>query len=310
MARAALFALVCLRAACLQRPSSLTAAPGPAIAASAGASDDESLTLLYDSKCWACQWEVDHLTSNGADMDFVDIEADDYDGVVSYADGMRSIRAVRGDGEVLTGPAAFRAAYARARPTALGAFWALGETPPLRPLVDGGYAAFAALRPWLTRGASVEALAAAAATDRARRVVAACARDRDVSGGAVADALDALRAARPCPPTTASFAGRWELVWTSSLARVPFLGGYMPNRELLTWDLERGRLDLEVEILPVLPKLAIVGERLEFADSTLTYVVGEGKPPSSWAVFHADGDVVCADSSVTGTNVIRRVGPD
>ena len=84
MARAALFALVCLRAACLQRPSSLTAAPGPALAASAGASDDESLTLLYDSKCWACQWEVDHLTSNGADMDFVDIEADDYDGVESW----------------------------------------------------------------------------------------------------------------------------------------------------------------------------------------------------------------------------------
>ena len=111
MARAALFALVCLRAACLQRPSSLTAARGPALAASAGASDDESLTLLYDSKCWACQWEVDHLTSNGADMDFVDIEADDYDGVVSYADGMRSIRAVRGGlrdpgrGRVLLRPA-------------------------------------------------------------------------------------------------------------------------------------------------------------------------------------------------------------
>ena len=271
------------------------------------AREDEELTLVYDSQCWACQWEVDHLSAKGAAgrIKFADVESDDYDASatgVSYADGMRSIRAVRRDGSVLEGPDAFRGAYDLVEPTALGAFWALAAAPVLKPIVDAGYAAFAAARPYLTRGASVEALALA----RARKVVASCARDRGQTAAAVLEALDALRSARPCPPTAASFRGTWELVFTSSIAAVPFLGGYMPNREILVWDLDRGVLDLEIETLPPLPKIAITGERLSFSDSQLIYTVGD-KPPSTWDVFHADGDVICADSSVTGANVIRRI---
>lgn len=144
------------------------------------------------------------------------------------------------------------------------------------------------------------------AVARARRTVALCATTERPKASGVLEALDVLRASRPYAPTADSFEGTWELVFTSSLASVPFLDGYMPNKELLVWDLERGVLDLEVATLPFVPKIAIRGEQLHFEDSKLTYVVG-GKPPSTWDVFHADGDVIAADSSATGTNVIRRV---
>ena len=120
-------------------------------------------------------------------------------------------------------------------------------------------------------------------------------------------ALDILRAERPRPPSRDSFGGTWELVWNDKIAKVPFINGYMPNREVLTWDLERGVLDLTVETLPLVPSIKIRGENLTYADGVLTYTVGD-KVPSTWDVFHADGDVVCAVSSATGVNVIRRIG--
>ena len=137
-------------------------------------------------------------------------------------------------------------------------------------------------------------------------VINACARDRRAKPDDVVAALEVLRAERPRPPTRDSFGGTWELVWNDKLAKVPVVNGYMPNRETLTWDLDAGVLDLRVETLPFLPEIKIRGENLTYADGILTYTVGD-KNPSTWDVFHADGDVVCAVSSATGVNVIRRI---
>ena len=132
-------------------------------------------------------------------------------------------------------------------------------------------------------------------------------RDRSAAPEEILKALDILRAERPRPPTRDSFGGVWELVWNDKIAKVPLINGYMPNKELLTWDLERGVLDLTVATLPLVPEIKIRGDNLTYADGVLTYTVGD-KAPSTWDVFHADGDVVCAVSSATGVNVIRRIG--
>ena len=123
----------------------------------------------------------------------------------------------------------------------------------------------------------------------------------------VVAALEVLRAERPRPPTRESFGGTWELVWNDKLAKVPVINGYMPNRETLVWDLDGRALDLRLETLPLLPEVNIRGENLTYEDGVLTYNVGD-KPPSTWDVFHAEDGVVCAESSATGLNVIRRIG--
>ena len=134
----------------------------------------------------------------------------------------------------------------------------------------------------------------------------ACARDRSAKPDDVVAALEVLRAERPRPPTRGSFAGTWELIWNDKLAKVPVVNGYMPNRETLVWDLDAGVLDLRVETLPFLPEIKIRGENLTYEDGVLKYEVGD-KPPSTWDVFHAADGVVCAESSATGLNVIRRI---
>ena len=138
-------------------------------------------------------------------------------------------------------------------------------------------------------------------------VINKCARDRSAKPDDVAAALAVLRAERPRPPTRESFAGTWELIWNDKLAKVPVVNGYMPNRETLVWDLEAGVLDLSVETLPFLPEVKIRGDGLTYADGVLNYTVGDNKPPSTWDVFHAADGVVCAESSATGLNVIRRI---
>ena len=144
------------------------------------------------------------------------------------------------------------------------------------------------------------------AVDTAIACINACARDRSQKPDDVVAALEVLRAKRPRPPTRESFSGVWELVWNDKLAKVPVVNGYMPNRETLTWDLDAGLLDLRVETLPFLPEIKIRGENLTYEDGVLYYTVGD-KPPSTWDVFHAADGVVCAESSATGLNVIRRI---
>ena len=160
------------------------------------------------------------------------------------------------------------------------------------------------------RGSTATAAARNADSDAVAMAIATvnrCARDRSTGPEEAIRALDILRAERPRPPTRDSFGGTWELVWNDKIAKVPVINGYMPNKEVLTWDLERGVLDLTVDTLPLVPSIKIRGENLTYADGVLTYNVGN-KPPSTWDVFHADGDVVCAGSSATGVNVIRRIG--
>ena len=137
--------------------------------------------------------------------------------------------------------------------------------------------------------------------------VTRCAIDRSAAPQEMQETLDILRAERPRPPTRDSFGGTWELVWNDKLAKVPVVNGYMPNRETLVWDLAEGVLDLRVETLPFLPEIKIRGENLTYDEGVLTYTVGD-KSPSTWDVFHADGDVVCAISSATGVNVISKIG--
>ena len=145
------------------------------------------------------------------------------------------------------------------------------------------------------------------AVDTAIACINQCANDRSQKPDDVVAALAVLRAERPRPPTRESFGGKWELVWNDKIAKVPVINGYMPNKEVLTWDLERGELDLRVETLPFLPEIKIRGDDLTYDEGVLSYTVGN-KAPSTWDVFHADGDVVCAVSSATGVNVIRRIG--
>ena len=137
-------------------------------------------------------------------------------------------------------------------------------------------------------------------------VINKCARDRSAKPDDVLAALEVLRAERPRQPTRESFAGTWELIWNDKLAKVPVVNGYMPNRETLVWDLDGRALDLRVETLPFLPEIKIRGENLTYSDGVLKYTVGD-KPPSTWDVFHAADGVVCAESSATGLNVIRRI---
>ena len=151
---------------------------------------------------------------------------------------------------------------------------------------------------------------AAAISDAVETSIAcinACARDRSAKPDDVVAALAVLRAERPRPPTRESFGGVWELVWNDKLAKVPVVNGYMPNRETLVWDLDGRVLDLRVETLPFLPEVEIRGENLSYdGGGVLKYTVGD-KPPSTWDVFHAADGVVCAESSATGLNVIRRI---
>ena len=148
----------------------------------------------------------------------------------------------------------------------------------------------------------------------AAAVLSRCALDRDAPAAEVLATLEQLdRGAGLSRPviSAADLQGhRWELIFSSAAAKLPLLDGYMPNREVLTWDLERSRLELEIETLPLLPKIRVVGEDLAWDEpaQTLTYSVKQ-KPPSFWRIlfFDAAAGVLAAKSSVTGLNVIRRL---
>lgn len=149
-----------------------------------------------------------------------------------------------------------------------------------------------------------EAAGAAAAVTR-------CAVKRDAPAAEVIDALDELEIQPVGLPAVASdLDGQWELIFSSAAAKVPFIDGYMPNREVLTWDLEARRLELAIETLPFVPAIRVVGEKLSWDEQAqmLSYTVGD-KPPSTWTILFVDraNGVVAARSSVTGLNVIKRL---
>lgn len=125
----------------LQPPARFYASvsPPPSSAASADsrsssgstAKQPADLRLLWDSECPLCVKEVDFLKARadrlGASIDFVDIADADYSAEenagVDYATAMGKIHAVKGDGTVLVGIAAFRASY-----EAVGLGWVYSAT--------------------------------------------------------------------------------------------------------------------------------------------------------------------------------------
>jgi hypothetical protein len=112
-------------------------------------------------------------------------------------------------------------------------------------------------------------------------------------------------------------AGTFELIFSSAVAQLPVVGswldGYLPNKETIQFDFEQGKMTLNVETLPFLPPLTIVGEDLTWqkeeglSSSTLSYKIQGKDTTSYWKILYADETVVAGKSSVTGLNVIRRI---
>ena len=146
----------------------------------------------------------------------------------------------------------------------------------------------------------------------AAQTIVRCALSREPPASSV---LSALEEVESCPLGLPVVRGdlvghQWELIFSSAAANVPFIDGYMPNREVLTWDLDANRLELEIETLPLIPKISVVGEQLELDEGAqmLSYAVGQ-KPKSTWQLlfFEPTEGVIAARSSKTGLNVIRRI---
>jgi len=122
-------------------------------------------------------------------------------------------------------------------------------------------------------------------------------------------AMESLEEA-PRPAKQAVVEGTYELVFTSALAGVPFLDGFMPTREILTFDFEQKReMSLVVETLPFLPPVTVIGEKCSFDEAAglIKYTVKGKDKESVWRVIYADEDVLAARSNVTGLNIARRI---
>lgn len=107
--------------------------------------------------------------------------------------------------------------------------------------------------------------------------------------------------------------GSFELVFSPAVANFPIVGpwfdGYLPNKEIIKFDLENGELQLSVETFPFLPPIDIVGEKLSYDEITasLMYTVKGKDKTSQWDILYAEQGALTAKSSVTGLNVIRRI---
>jgi len=111
------------------------------------------LTLFYDGLCPVCAREMAFLRRRDrmGRLAFVDIAAAGFDPRpwgLALPDLVGRMHAVDAQGRVIDGPEVFRRAY-----SAVGLGWLLAWTawPGLRVLADLGYAAFARIRPRLSR---------------------------------------------------------------------------------------------------------------------------------------------------------------
>mmetsp|Transcript_22612 Transcript_22612/g.33472 ORF Transcript_22612/g.33472 Transcript_22612/m.33472 type:complete len:236 (-) Transcript_22612:92-799(-) len=155
------------------------------------------------------------------------------------------------------------------------------------------------------------------------KLIKKCAADRSISSKDIILLLEDLAHQKSTVSQTATQSfidrnlveGKFELVFSSAVAGIPFFGkildGYMPNREIITFDFDSKEMSLVVELLPFLPTIDIYGTGLKWAEenAVLEYTVKgkEKASPSQWDILFADDDVVAARSSVTGLNVIRRL---
>lgn len=126
--------------------------------------------------------------------------------------------------------------------------------------------------------------------------------------------LDKEHTSTSTPIPRALVEGTYELIYSSAVANLPLglgsiLDGYLPNKEIINFDLKGGLLSLRVETLPFLPSIDIEGENLTYDDATsnLVYTVKGKNKSSAWTVLYADETLLAAKSSVTGLNVIKKL---
>lgn len=105
--------------------------------------------------------------------------------------------------------------------------------------------------------------------------------------------------------------GEFELIFSSAVADLPFVGvllkGYMPNKELITFDFAEKQMSLIVQTLPFVPSIDIFGDNLTWKEEgALEYTVRGKDSASRWDILYADDSICAAKSSVTGFNVIKR----
>jgi predicted DCC family thiol-disulfide oxidoreductase YuxK len=137
---------------------------------------DYPLTLLYDGACPVCNLEMDSLKARNTRglLVFVDVSHPNFDPTpytrvnsASRQDMMALMHAMRPDGSLVVGVAAFRIAYAA---VGLGALIAPTGWPLLKPLADAAYKVFAHNRYGFSAlfMPVIERIAAARATRRAQ----------------------------------------------------------------------------------------------------------------------------------------------
>ena len=106
---------------------------------------DEShaqIDLLYDSDCPLCMMEVEFLLKRDINhmIKFTDLQSPSYDpaehGNVKFKDGMRKIRAVLPDGQIITGVDVFQKTY---EAIGLGWIFSLTKIPFLHDVADRIY---------------------------------------------------------------------------------------------------------------------------------------------------------------------------
>jgi len=125
-------------------------------------SDIKQIDLLYDSECPICAMEVEFLQKRDPmlKIKYTDLQSMDYNpalhGNVKFSDGMRKIRAVLPDGNVVTGVEVFRQVY---RAIGLGWMFELTSMPVIGTIADTMYDLWAENRLRLTgRGAMADIL--------------------------------------------------------------------------------------------------------------------------------------------------------
>jgi predicted DCC family thiol-disulfide oxidoreductase YuxK len=155
------------------------------------------LRLLYDASCPVCRLEMHELAARDTRgrLQLVDISAPGFDPApwgASLAEMNALIHAVDADGTTTTGVPALRLVYDA---VGLGAWFAPTRWPPLAPLFDAGYRAFARHRYALSRAAAP--LVERIAERRARRWAMAAHQRMRACADHVDGACDATHRSTP-----------------------------------------------------------------------------------------------------------------
>lgn len=136
------------------------------------------------------------------------------------------------------------------------------------------------------------------------------------NGGATRDeimkALEELQASPYPAAPVALVEGRYVLVFSSAIIDVPFVEGFMPNREVLNFDFSGSQqMQLEIETVPFLPSMQVIGENCSYNEpnATVSYCIRGNAKASHWHILFADDEILVGESSVTGLNICRRLPP-